>query len=97
MAVKRMSIEQLLGFDKFQVDDEQAHIKVNKHVCRVCADKPCTNACPAGLYTVKEGEISFDYAGCLECGTCRAVCPMSARALTWAYPRGGFGVQFRYG
>ena len=43
------------------------------------------------------GEISFDYAGCLECGTCRVVCPRSAEALKWSYPRGGFGVQFRFG
>ncbi|MHC1727667.1 MAG: ferredoxin family protein [Syntrophobacteraceae bacterium] len=97
MAVKKMSIEQLLGLNKFQVDDEQAHIKVNKEVCRTCPGKPCTLACPAGLYVLKEGEISFDYAGCLECGTCRVVCPNSEKALEWAYPRGGFGIQFRYG
>ncbi|HOV79032.1 MAG TPA: hypothetical protein PK728_02920, partial [Bacillota bacterium] len=51
-----------------------------------------------GLYTVKEGEseISFDYAGCLECGTCRAVCPKKG-AIDWRYPRGGFGINYRYG
>ena len=95
--MKKMSTEQLLGLDKFVVDDEQAHIKVDKEVCRTCQDKPCTYACPAGLYTLKDGEISFDYAGCLECGTCRAVCPYAGVAITWSYPRGGFGVQFRFG
>jgi ferredoxin like protein len=97
MAVKTMSVEQLLGFDKFAVDDDHAHIKVDKEICKTCPGKPCTYACPAGLYTVKEGAISFDYAGCLECGTCRVVCPNAEKALTWAYPRGGFGIQFRYG
>jgi len=95
--VKRLTIEQLLGCDKFLVDDDRAHIEVNKEVCRSCQGKPCTYACPAGLYNVKEGEISFDYAGCLECGTCRVICPRSAEALKWSYPRGGFGVQFRFG
>ena len=32
---------------------------------------------------------------CLECGTCLAVA--APGALTWHYPRGGFGVQFREG
>ncbi|NPV74148.1 MAG: ferredoxin family protein, partial [Pelotomaculum sp.] len=41
-------------------------------------------------------EVNFDYAGCLECGTCRAVCPKEG-AIAWGYPRGGFGVSFRYG
>jgi ferredoxin like protein len=97
MAVKTMSIEQLLGLDKFLVDDEHAHITVNKEICKTCPGKPCTYACPAGLYTVKEGDISFDYAGCLECGTCRVACPNAGKVITWGYPRGGFGIQFRYG
>ena len=75
MAVNNLLSQQLLGFDKFAVDDDHAHIKVDKEICKTCPGKPCTYACPAGLYTVKEGDISFDYAGCLECGTCRVVCP----------------------
>lgn len=95
--MKRLTVEQLLGVDKFTVDDDEAHITVNKEVCRTCGGKPCTFACPAGLYTIKDGEISFDYAGCLECGTCRTVCPCADRALVWRYPRGGFGIRYRYG
>jgi ferredoxin like protein len=97
MAVKRLSIEQLLGIDKFVVDDEEAHIVLNKEYCASCITKPCTRACPAGLYKLQDGAISFDYAGCLECGTCRVVCPKSAEAIVWKYPRGGFGIQFRFG
>jgi len=95
--VKKMTTEQLLGLDKFIIDEEQSHIKVEKEVCKTCHGKPCTFACPAGLYTLKADNISFDYAGCLECGTCRVVCPNAEKALIWAYPRGGFGIQFRYG
>ena len=96
--MKRLSIEQLLGLNKFVLDEDEAHIIVNKKICSSCRPKPCTLACPAGLYTVKEsGEIGFDYAGCLECGTCRVVCPKASEALNWHYPRGGFGIHFRYG
>ncbi len=94
--MKRLSIEQLLGLDKFVVDDQEAHIRVNKEICSTCRTKPCTFACPAGLYSVKDGELHFDYAGCLECGTCRVACPKQG-AIEWNYPRGGFGVSFRYG
>jgi len=95
--MKKLSIEQLLGIDKFAVDDEEAHIVLNKEICASCPDKPCTFACPACLYTLKEdGDIGFDYAGCLECGTCRVICPKEG-AITWQYPRGGFGINFRYG
>ncbi|GBF34923.1 ferredoxin-like protein [Desulfocucumis palustris] len=95
--MKRLTIEQLLGINKFAVDDDQAHIIVKKEICALCLNKPCTFACPANLYKLKDGQISFDYAGCLECGTCRAICPQATAALSWQYPRGGFGVNFRYG
>ena len=95
--MKRLTIEQLLGVDKFAVDDEHAHIKVNKEICSACNPKPCTFACPASLFCIKNGELSFDYAGCLECGTCRVVCPNAGIAIDWQYPRGGFGVHYRYG
>lgn len=92
----RNSIEKLLSFNKYAVDDEEKHIVLNKEVCARCGTKPCVYACPAGLYTVKGGEIGFDPAGCLECGTCRVVCPHDG-AMDWNFPRGGFGVIYRYG
>lgn len=91
-----MSIEDRLGVNKFAVDEETAHIKVDTQICRTCTDKPCTWACPALLYTFSNGELKFDYAGCLECGTCRVICPRPG-AISWEYPQGTFGVHFRYG
>jgi ferredoxin like protein len=34
--------------------------------------------------------------GCLECGTCRVICT-EYRNVEWEYPRGGFGILFKFG
>jgi ferredoxin like protein len=94
--MKRMGVEEKLGLNKFLLDEGNPHIKINKEICRACTGKPCLVACPASLYTLKEEEIGFDYAGCLECGTCRIICPKPG-AIDWSYPRGTFGVAYRYG
>lgn len=94
--IKHTEPTELLGLNKFLVDEEEPHIVLDKTICATCTDKPCTLVCPAGLYTVKNNEISFDYAGCLECGTCRLVC--EKKGITkWVYPRGTFGIAFRLG
>ncbi|MGI6649070.1 MAG: ferredoxin family protein [Bacillota bacterium] len=94
--MKRLSAEELLALNKYILDPEDKSIVLNKEICRGCSAKPCTFACPAGLYTVKDGEIGFDHAGCLECGTCRVIC-LHPAAINWRYPRGGFGISYRYG
>ena len=96
MTVKKYGAEELLGFDKFTFDKEEPHIVIDKTICVECKEKPCLVICPAMLYTIIDGEISFDYAGCLECGTCRVMC-MQKGITKWTYPRGTFGVTYRYG
>ena len=91
-----LSIEEKLSLDKFVVDDGNAHIVLDKAKCAACRTKPCVMVCPASLYKQEAGgEISFDFAGCLECGSCRVACP--AGAITWNHPRATFGVFYRYG
>lgn len=93
--MKRLSIEQRLSLTKFEVYGEP-HITIDKERCRECGAKPCIRSCPAGLYSLDEsGELHFNYEGCLECGTCRIVCPMGA--VKWGYPPGGFGVWYQFG
>jgi len=75
--------------------DSEPHIHIDKELCTVCADKPCTFTCPAGLYVWEDGQIVHNCEGCLECGACRAVCTL--QAIDWHYPRGGYGVQYRWG
>jgi ferredoxin like protein len=94
--VTRYGIEKLLSFNKYLVDDEEKHITIKKEICAGCRTRPCIPACPAGLYVLKDQEMSIDPAGCLECGTCRVVCPFP-EAIDWNYPRGGFGISYRYG
>ncbi|PCN50710.1 hypothetical protein B6U99_03160 [Candidatus Geothermarchaeota archaeon ex4572_27] len=92
---KELSIDYRLSLTKFNVDKE-AHIEVDREKCRRCRSKPCLRWCPAGLYKLDErGEVTFNYEGCLECGTCKIICPENA--IKWNFPRGGFGVWYRYG
>jgi len=96
MKIEKLDAPQLLGLNKFNVDEEAAHIVIDKTICARCLEKPCLVVCPAVLYKLdKNGEISFDYAGCLECGTCRVMCKNKG-IIKWEYPRGTFGVTYRY-
>jgi len=91
-----MNIEAKLGLDVFKLDKEP-HIRINHELCRTtCALRPCLYVCPAHLYSLAgEGNVQVKWEGCLECGTCHVACPV--QALTWHYPRAGFGVQYRFG
>lgn len=91
----RLSLADKLALDKFQVNEGEPHIIINNSLCKNCSDKNCLFACPAGLYTEQNGEIIVEWAGCLECGTCLAVC--QSCALDWKYPSGGFGIIYRQG
>jgi len=85
-------IQEKLDLIRFNVDKEP-HIRVNTEVCKKCHARPCIYVCPAGLYTLSDGELLYSYEGCLECGACYIACP--AYAIDWNYPKGGYGVCFR--
>jgi ferredoxin-like protein FixX len=91
-----VNVDEYLALNKYQVDEETAHIEL-------AADEDATEfaklvqVCPAGLYKLDEdGSQHFDYAGCLECGTCRIACGDTIIAK-WHYPGSTMGVQYRYG
>jgi ferredoxin like protein len=77
--------------------DAKSHIEIDLAVCARCPTRICLRACPARLYTVEPEtkQIKLDHTGCLECGTCLIICPLSA--VTWRYPDGPYGIRYRCG
>ena len=91
-----VNVDVKLGINKFNVDEENPHIVIKEHPDMHVLDT-LTKARPAGLYKKQEdGSVRFDYAGCLECGTCR-ILGLEGALEKWEYPRGTFGIEFRYG
>jgi ferredoxin like protein len=92
------AIERKLALNTYNVDASRAHISIIDHdVCLHCVRQQCINCCPANCYVpADDGRVIFSYEGCVECGTCRIVCH-EFRNIEWTYPRGGFGIQYRYG
>ncbi len=92
-----MAVDEKLTKNAFR-HDEQSHIQIDAEVCRArCRERYCVRVCPAALYEWNEesDRMTVEFAGCLECGTCLVACREGA--LTWRYPRGGYGVRYRYG
>lgn len=93
----RRSIESKLYLDRFQVDEVPHITIIDQEICRRCPEKWCNYICPAAVYEYDlEGERNLvSHEGCVECGTCRIGCPY--RNIDWRFPRGGFGIQHRFG
>jgi len=90
-------VEKKLYTNRYRVDAGRPHIQVKPH------DKPSkallslTRVCPAGCYSLNDkGHVEITVDGCLECGTCRVLCGPTGEVV-WTYPRGGFGVLFKFG
>ncbi|MCL4459685.1 MAG: 4Fe-4S dicluster domain-containing protein [Chloroflexi bacterium] len=93
-----MKIEDKLYLDRFKPDEQSHLIIIDQEKCRttcVAQNRPCTHFCPAQVYKWEEDKITVAFEGCLECGACRIGCPFSN--IDWRYPRGGFGVQYKFG
>lgn len=91
-----VNVDEKLVVNKFFVDEENPHIRLTANPGDGEILK-LVKACPAGLYKLDEnGAVHFDYAGCLECGTCRILCGKTILEK-WEYPNGGMGVSYRHG
>jgi ferredoxin-like protein FixX len=91
-----VNTDELLSLNKYHVDEEHPHIELVENP-NLEEFKKLVLVCPAALYRLDEaGAMSFDYAGCLECGTCRIICGDSIIKL-WENPQPGMGVEYRYG
>ncbi len=67
-----VNVDVKLGVNKFNVDEEHPHIVVKADADKQAPGAAGESSAPAGLYKKQDdGSVRFDYAGCLECGTCR--------------------------
>ncbi len=91
----KATIEDKLFLVKYK-PDKDSHIEVDQEKFKADQLKTVLYICPAKVYERNEesGECMVAFENCLECGTCRIAC---VEYVTWKYPRGGFGVQFRFG
>lgn len=91
-----MNVEEKIALNAIK-NDRESHIVIDQTLCATCPVRVCIAVCPGHLYSLNEetGEMVAEYAGCLECGTCKIACPKAA--ITWCYPKGEYGVQYRYG
>lgn len=91
-------VEEKLFQNRYKVDGGKPHIQIkDADVCRHCDSHACTVCCPAGCWTMEgNGNVTVISDGCLECGTCRIICN-EHRNVAWEYPRGGYGILFKFG
>ena len=95
MAVTR--IEEKLFQNRYLVDAGRTHIKVRPHGTPSSELRALVDICPAGCYAeTDKGTVEIVADGCMECGTCRVVTQKTGE-IEWNYPRGGFGVLFKFG
>ena len=91
-----MKVEEKIALDAIK-NDKESHIRLDQRKCSECKEQWCVAVCPGHLYSLnaETGEMTVEYAGCLECGTCRIACVRGS--VSWDYPKGECGVQYRYG
>ena len=94
-----VDVEELLGANKYTVDDGNPHIELKGDINDISEVEfgKLVRVCPAALYKEDdEGRRRFDWAGCLECGTCRIACEDTI-IEKWDNPAPLMGIEYRYG
>ena len=91
-----VNVDELIAVNKYEVDEENPHIELVDDP-DMEEFKKLVRVCPAALYKIDgDGTTSFDYAGCLECGTCRIACAGTI-VKKWENPQPTMGVEYRFG
>ena len=90
-------VEDRLFNNRYVVDAGRPHIKVKPHTTPSAVLITLMRICPAHCYDMNDrGQAEVTPDGCLECGTCRILCAETGD-IEWNFPRGGFGVLFKFG
>lgn len=92
-------LEDAVKLIDFHPDGSWQHVLIrDPERCRECREKTCLTVCPSSVFRwncVPADPVLVFYRQCIECGSCRLVCP--AANIDFSYPHGGFGVMFRDG
>jgi ferredoxin like protein len=75
--------------------DDAPHVVIDQSICEKCSiDRICVTICPIQNYNWDAigTHLSVSTESCMECGSCRIVC--TEGAITWNWPRGGYGVMY---
>ena len=82
---------------RYKCDDQSHLIIKDRDVCLKCTTKDCNYFCPSDVYEwdPKQKITTVAYENCIECGTCRIACP--SHNIYWVYPKGGYGITYKYG
>lgn len=92
-----VKVEDKLYQNRYLVDVGRPHIKVRVHDTPSAALLTLVKVCPAGCYETNDrGQVEVAPDGCMECGTCRIIAEETGD-IEWNYPRGGYGVLFKFG
>lgn len=97
IAATTVRVEDKLFQNRYLVDAGRTLICVRPHETPSANLLALTRVCPAKCYEETDtGQVEISADGCMECGTCRVLCEASGE-IEWDYPRGGFGVLFKFG
>lgn len=96
-ALPEVYVDNLLMSLKYFLDEQEAHLQIiDPEVCLACEHQPCLYFCPVGAYRSQpDGYVALAFQSCVECGSCRIACPPFN--VRWKYPRGGYGVAYKFG
>ena len=92
-----VNVDAYLALNRYEVDEGNPHIAIVDHPSRE-RFLELVRVCPAGLYKIGPdgAPLAPDFAGCLECGTCRVV-GLGGVVASWRYPGPTMGVEYRFG
>ena len=91
-----VNVDELIAVNKYEVDEENAHIELVEDP-DIEEFRKLVRVCPAALDRIGEdGATGCDCAGCLGCGTCR-IAGEGTIVRKWGNPRPTMGVEYRFG
>jgi ferredoxin like protein len=90
-------LEEKLFQNRYLVDEGRPHVCIDAQALAPATLKSLASICPAGCWSVAEdGTAQATLDGCLECGTCRLLAEPGG-GIAWNYPRGGYGIVYKFG